>query len=156
MYYNNDIHPLDVLNSPIKMELFSISMTKIFKCKHFCIVDARSGIEVINKRGGRILDELRPLHCLDWEDMSTDMASHVLKTLAKAMVYSPASVALDVLDNDVEEAMGILKDILHPRRKVLNKSASNGLEADFEGVSVPRETRELQPMMRLLSFRRKT
>ena len=133
-------HPLDIIKDPIKKELFSIGLKKVFGQSYFSICCIQETVSVINPAGESILSELRPLHCQPWSSISRGMAEHIIELTAKAMVFSPIFLSVGDIDQDVEEARAIIKDILYPPRvRYISEKPSNlfPIEVDTSGTSKP-------------------
>lgn len=145
-------HPLDKLDNPLTMEMFSLTIKKLFGERFFSICKAEEAIKLINPLGEEVLRSIQPIHCVHWVEMSPQMAEHILETIAKAMVYSPILVSMGELDSEVDEAKDILRDILRPRRKTVRAEKS----PFFEHFQEPVYTQpQKKPLLQLIFNRGK-
>lgn len=150
--FTQEEHPLDRLEDPILYEKFALKVKKTLAHRFFSICDAEEALKLVNKQGASMMyKELQPLHCVHWDEMSGNMKSHIMQTLAVGIIYSPILEAMgeEAAQDDLVQAQLILKNILYPSRRKGNTLEDKSTHL-YEHVTVSAPVKERSILDKLL------
>lgn len=87
---------------PIKAKVAEVAMRKMLKAdRHFDICAVRNVLEILDIPGDKqIMSLLKPLHCVDWADMDSELREQVVVLLAQLFQGEAMPTFAGVIAND--------------------------------------------------------
>lgn len=151
-----ELHPVvGAFQNPIISEKFDLAVRKLFLSQsYFCTIDIKAILGLVNKDllEKEIREELGPLHCVSWSDMSNDMIRHIIQVSAVYAVHNAVTKRLNPggYGEEILFVISKFEEALKPR-SVVNPMYRSSITSNFNTHQAG-EMSSTPPKRKLLSF----